>query len=134
VILVDTNVWSVATKARRETKVLNWIEAHKTELRLSPIVVAEIRFGLELPRAAERKEELQRWLAALEEEYRDQLLPFDGAAGHSLGLLLLAKPQEVKLLDTLLAAQALAHDCPIATRNVKDFEWTGVTVIDPWTA
>jgi toxin FitB len=134
VILVDTNVWSVATKSRRETKVLDWIEAHKTELRLSPIVVAEIRFGLERPQAAARKSELERWLAALEEEYRDQLLPFDSAAGHALGLLLLAKPQEAKLLDTLLAAQAIASNCPIATGNVRDFDWTGAQVIDPWSA
>lgn len=133
-ILVDTNVWSAATKAKRENRVLDWIETNKTELLLSPLVVAEIRYGLERPEAALRKAELQRWLAALEEEYRDQLLPFDTAAGHALGLLLLSKPQDAKLLDTLLAAQALSRDCPVATRNVGDFEWTGVKLIDPWQA
>jgi toxin FitB len=94
--------------------------------------VAEIRYGLERPEASAKKAGLTTWLAGLELEYRDRTLLFDAAAGHSLGLLLLAKPQDVKLLDTLLAAQALSRDWPIATRDVGDFEWTGVKLINPW--
>ena len=133
-ILVDTNVWSESTRKRADPRVADWTEANKLQLRLSPIVIAEIRFGLERPEAIMRRHDLLRWLGGLEEEYRDQLLPFDGAAGHALGQLLLRKPQEAKLLDTLLAAQALSRDCPIATRNTRDFVWTGVKLIDPWQA
>ena len=42
--------------------------------------------------------------------------------------------QETKLLDIQLAAQALSRDCPLATRNTRDFAWTGVRLIDPWQA
>jgi len=32
----------------------------------------------------------------------------------------------------MLAAIALAHSSPLATRNRSDFEPTGVELIDPW--
>jgi toxin FitB len=31
-----------------------------------------------------------------------------------------------------LAATALVHDMIVVTRNVRDFEGTGVVVVDPW--
>jgi toxin FitB len=35
-------------------------------------------------------------------------------------------------IDGLLAATALVHDLVLVTRNVADFEDTGVSVINPW--
>ena len=131
-ILVDTNVWSVSTKTRPALRVKAWLDANQDQLWLSPLVIAEIRYGLERPEAADRRAMLRAWLGGLEDGFRARTLPFDSAAGHLLGRLLLQKPQEAKLLDTLLAAQALSRDCPIATRNVRDFAWTGVTLINPW--
>ncbi|MEQ1725920.1 MAG: PIN domain-containing protein [Sphingopyxis sp.] len=131
-ILVDTNVWSVATRAQPDAHVVDWLGNHKDLLWLSPVVIAEIRYGYELLEPCVKREILIGWLAGLEDEYRERTLSFDADAGHALGRLLLQKPQEAKLLDTLLAAQALSRDCPIATRNVKDFEWAGTKVINPW--
>ncbi|MCY1378742.1 hypothetical protein D9M69_664030 [compost metagenome] len=34
--------------------------------------------------------------------------------------------------DALIAATALVHDMVVVTRNVRDFEGTGVVVVDPW--
>jgi toxin FitB len=36
-------------------------------------------------------------------------------------------------LDILIAATALAHGFTLVTRNVTDFEGTGVTLLNPWT-
>jgi toxin FitB len=36
------------------------------------------------------------------------------------------------VIDMQLAAQAEAYGATIATRNVRDFEWTGVRVVNPW--
>jgi toxin FitB len=132
VILVDTNVWSELNKPKPNKTVMAWIEENEPDLWLSPLVVAEIRYGLERPEAVAKKAGLTEWLSGLEDEYRDRTLLFDSAAGHSLGMLLLSKPQNAKLLDTLIAAQALSRDWPVATRNGDDFEWTGVKLINPW--
>jgi len=34
--------------------------------------------------------------------------------------------------DALIAATALVHGMAVVTRNVADFEPTGVTIVDPW--
>ncbi|SPZ48200.1 PilT protein domain protein [Agrobacterium tumefaciens] len=35
-------------------------------------------------------------------------------------------------IDGLIAATAIVHDLILVTRNVKDFEDTDATVINPW--
>ena len=42
----------------------------------------------------------------------------------------LGKPMQVK--DSLLAATALAHGFVLATRNRRDFEASGVEIVDPF--
>ena len=34
--------------------------------------------------------------------------------------------------DALIAATALIHNLTVVTRNIRDFEGTGVVLIDPW--
>jgi predicted nucleic acid-binding protein len=34
--------------------------------------------------------------------------------------------------DGYIAATALFHELPLATRNMKDFAHLGVTLINPW--
>lgn len=133
-ILVDTNVWSEAAKPNGARKIVQWSEDHQNQLWLSTVVIAEIRAGIENPEAQQRRAGLEVWLKRLELLNADRTLPFDTVAAYELGKLLCAKPQQNDMLDTLLAAQALSRDCPIATRNVKHFEWTGVKLIDPWRA
>ena len=95
-------------------------------------MIAEIRAGIENPESGTKRAGLEQWLQRLEFLNAERTLPFDSLAAYALGKLLLAKPQQNNMLDTLLAAQALSRDCPIATRNGKDFEWTGAKVISPW--
>ena len=133
-ILVDTNVWSETSKPNGSRKVVRWIADNKNQLWLSTIVIAEIRAGIENPDAADKRNEIEDWLATIEKVQASRTLFFDRPAAYALGKLLISKPQDKKMLDALLAAQAIAHDCPIATRNVKDFEWTGVKLINPWEA
>ena len=133
-ILVDTNVWSEASKPSGNAAVRRWLEDNRDGLWLSTIVIAEIRAGIENPAAKHRRAGLEAWLARLEDANAERTMSFDTSAAYALGALLLARTQDAKMLDTLLAAQALSRDCPIATRNTRDFEWTGVRLIDPWMA
>lgn len=45
---------------------------------------------------------------------------------------MLAGPQAPSLTDCLIAATAHEHGATLATRNVADFERTGVDVVNPW--
>lgn len=133
-IVVDTNVWSELTKDRGDARILEWLVARHQQLWLSVIVVAEIRMGLELPKAAARRDTLIRWLNGLEDTYAKRILTFDAAAAHVFGALLARRRGEATMLDLQIAAQALVRDIPVATRNIRDMSWTGVKLINPWTA
>ena len=41
-------------------------------------------------------------------------------------------PDRRNEVDALIAATALVHGLTVATRNVRDFEGTGVVVVNPW--
>lgn len=136
-ILVDTNVWSELTKPEGDCAVLAWLEANDAKLALSTLVMSEIQYGLELPRAAHKRADLILWLRGLEERYWSNVWAFDAEDARSFGRLAASvevKKRDPQVIDLQLAAQALARGAAIATRNVKDFAWTGVSVIDPWTA
>lgn len=136
-ILLDTDVWSALNRPAQYPKVVRWIEDHASQIWLSVIVIAEIRFGIQNPNAASRRIALERWLADLELGYRDRTLVFDAPAAHRFGALVGRRElerQETKLLELQIAAQALSRDCAVATWNTGDFQWTGVQVIDPWQA
>jgi len=136
VILVDTNVWSEMTKLRTDPVVEKWVIANSSQLRMSAIVLAEIRVGIENPTAAHKRAGLEIWYDQLESDYADTLLTFGANEARHFGRLIAAKKmqkQETKLLDIQIAAQALANDCAVATRNTQDFVWTGVKLINPWT-
>ena len=78
-ILVDTNVWSEQTKPHGNPAVLAWLEANDADLALSALVVAEIRFGIELPGASPKRPYLAAWLDGLESRYFGQSLQFCAA-------------------------------------------------------
>lgn len=115
--------------------IVEWIAENADDIWLSVIVIAEIRMGIENPKAVAKRAKLAQWLADLELVYVGRTLSFDSADAHIFGELIARRKlekQETKLLDLQLAAQALARDATVATGNVKDFAWTGVQLVDPW--
>ena len=131
-ILVDTNVWSELTKPNPNPRVRDFLIENDDQLWLSVVVIAEIRRGLEMPKAHHRRDGLLGWLSGLEASYITRILDFDADMAHLFGALLARRTGEATLLDLQIAAQAMARDCPLATRNVRDFAWTGVQVVNPW--
>lgn len=136
-ILVDTNVWSELTKPRGDQAVLAWLEANDDDLALSTLVIAEIHYGIELATAAPKRLALAAWLAGLEARYWGQTLPFGRASAREYGRIAArpeVKARQPQIIDMQIAAQAIEHGIPLATRNARDFEWIGLDLIDPWTA
>lgn len=134
-ILVDTNVWSELAKPQGDPDVLAWLEAHDADLALSTLVIAEIRYGIELLAAPEKRAFLAAWLDGLESRYWGQTWPFDRADAYLYGRIAAfpeVKARKPQVIDIQLAAQALARDATLATRNANDFAWTGVKLVDPW--
>jgi toxin FitB len=135
VILADTNIWGAVNRPTQNPQVCLWVAKNAPDIWLSTIVIAEIRLGIENPKAAAKRADLEQWLEDIESAHESRILAFDRDAAHVFGRLIASRKlekQETKLLDLQIAAQGIARDATVATRNVKDFAWTGVRLVNPW--
>ena len=134
-ILADSNLLSETSKLKPDRKVVAWIAARLPQLYLPTPALSELRYGCEkLPQSRKRKE-LETWLSDLLVQMNDRILSFDQKAAEAHGTLrarqnAIGKP--CPPTDSYIAAMALSLDCPVATRNVDDFQWTGVSTLNPW--
>ena len=131
--LVDANVLSEPTKPAPDSKVVEWLRRNERDLAVDPIILGEIRFGIHLLPAGQRRQRLERWFK--EGVSHIVCLPFDATAGLRWGKLLAelrAKGQALPIKDSLVAATANAHNLTVATRNVSDFKRPRVKVVNPF--
>jgi hypothetical protein len=132
-ILVDANVLSELTRPVPDPRALSWLRRHEDELVIDPVLLGEIRYGILLLPAGARRRSLQNWFDS--GISRLTCLPWDAACGLRWARLLAdlkSRGQAIALKDSLIAATALVHEVRLATRNVRDFRKTGVTVVDPF--
>lgn len=131
--LIDTDVLSALAKRRRNPNVERWIGGQRSrDLFLSVIVIGEIERGIVLQRSRDPAfaEMLASWLDQVLAVYADRILPFDLASARRWGQLSAAIGHDGA--DLQIAATALEHGLTVVTRNVSDFEPTGVSVLDPF--
>ena len=136
-IVLDTNVLSEFMRIEPETRVLAWVDAQPAmDLAISAITVAEILHGIARLPSGKRKQNLQaNAMAMFEEDFAGRILPFDAHAAVEYASLVAdceAKGWAVSMADAQIAAICRAHGAAIATRNVKDFRFSGVEVMNPW--
>lgn len=74
---------------------------------------------------------LAEWLDRVLTLYGERIVPFDLRAARHWGALKAALGNDSA--DLMIAATALENGFTVVTRNVSDFEPTGVTVVDPFT-
>ena len=135
--LIDTNVISELVRPKPDAAVLDWFANIQDDaLFLSALTLGEIRKGVEkLTRSedSQRREKLRLWL---EHDLRDwfgpRILPIGPEVADHWGRLLAQVGRPVPAIDSLLAATALHHDLRLVTRNTRDFDYTGLEVINPW--
>ena len=131
--LLDTNVISEARKRDPSTALMAWFEqVDGTRLFLSVLVIGEIRQGMERLKSRDpaRAEQIEKWLETLKRDYRERVLPVTDEVAEEWGRLNAAR--SLPVIDGLLAATASVHDLTLVTRNVVDFQGTGVRVLDPF--
>ena len=132
--LIDTDVLSELRKGPRGNEnVRVWISSvADEEMYLSVLVVGEIRRGIDVIRRrdARKAAALEHWLRRLIVDHGERLLPIDVAIADEWGRLSAARSSPVS--DTLLAATARVHGLTLATRNVRDIAWTGVSFVNPF--
>ncbi len=132
--LLDTNVISEALRPKPNRNVQKWFqEIPDDELYLSVLTLGEIRKGIAKLDNGKRKTQLVSWLDhKLPLRFGARLLPIDLTVADRWGCLLAAVDRPIPAIDSLLAATALTFNLKMVTRNIADFNVTGLEVINPW--
>ena len=137
--LLDTNIVSELRKPNCNPNVRAWSEQYPPQsFFLSTVTLAEIRFGIEKVNDPAFQQELSDWLKqVLRPWFLDRILAIDEEvilvwrrmveAGRKTGYTF-SQP------DLFIAATAVVHGLVVATRNVADFERSGVMVFNPFLA
>jgi predicted nucleic acid-binding protein len=132
--LLDTNIISELVRAKPAKAVLAWFDDVPSEaLHISVLTLGEIHKGIEQMEESARREKLRMWLEHdLVAWFDKRVLPIDVAVADRWGRLVARIGRPVPSIDSLLAATALYHELRLVTRNVKDFNYPGLDVVNPW--
>jgi len=135
--LLDTNVISELRKARKtHPNVKKWAErVPSASLYISVISVLELEIGILLidRRDKEQGAILRTWMDRhVLPTFSGRIFAIDTTVAQRCATLHVPNPRSDR--DALIAATALVHGLTVATRNVADFERTGVGVLNPWEA
>jgi len=132
--LIDTCVLSELRKRRPHPGVIAWIESRPaTSLYISVLTLGEIRKGIERLADGERKFSLLDWLETeLPRFFVGRIVPIDFEVADRWGRLVAKAGRSLPTIDSLLAATALVHDLVLVTRNVKDFSYAALKIVNPW--
>lgn len=134
--LLDTCVLSELRRPRPHPIVRRTVEGFdSSDLFVSVISVGEIAKGIALLADSPHKRALHLWLQTVERNYSDRILPVDIETSRIWGEIAAAAQKAgrpIGAIDALIAATARRHGLVVVTRNVADFEPTGVSLLNPW--
>lgn len=138
-IILDTNVLSELLRPVPAAHVEAWLSAQDGEMiYFTSVGEAELRYGLAILPTGKRQSSLATAIdEILEADFRDRILTFNRAAAHAYAAIAAerrAAGRPISQFDCQIAAIARANACAVATRNTRDFEGCGISVINPWTA
>jgi predicted nucleic acid-binding protein len=131
--LIDTVTISELRRRQRDPALMAWFARQRaTDLFLSVISIGEIERGIARQRATDPgfAGALAAWLDGVLALYGDRVLPFDLQTARRWGAVSAARGN--RGADLMIAATALEHGLTVVTRNVSDFESTGVAILDPF--
>ena len=136
-ILLDTNVLSEILRASPDPAVLDWFSRQRDdELHVSAVTQAEMLLGVMLLPQGKRRRRLDDSMHGLfESDFAGRVLPFDSTSVVHYVEIVAARRRAgrpISQFDAQIAAIALQNDASLATRNVRDFDGCGLSLINPF--
>ncbi|MDA8062993.1 MAG: type II toxin-antitoxin system VapC family toxin [Actinomycetota bacterium] len=136
-IVLDTNVISELARRAPDERVLAWVD-HQDELAVTATIVAELLYGIAgLPDGARKSRLAEGIRAIIDDELGAQPIVFDRAAASQYAEIVSTRDRigrPIGIADAQIAATCRDRGAALATRNVRDFEDVGITVVNPWIA
>jgi predicted nucleic acid-binding protein len=135
--LLDTNVVSELRPSRSRhphPQVASWAASVIAEQQyLSTIALLELQIGVLRKERTDpvQARVLRKWLEQhVLPTFASRVLPVDAEVAWRCAALMVPDPRSYR--DALIAATALVHGLTVVTRNVRDFQATGVRILNPW--
>jgi predicted nucleic acid-binding protein len=137
VIILDTNVISELARQVPDSGVLVWLDSlEMAQVATTAITAAELRYGVARLPAGLRRRELTAVIGGiLAEDFYGRILPFDERASARYADIVTGRERigrPIGVADAQIAAICRDSRATLATRNLPDFEETGIELIDPW--
>ena len=135
--LLDTCLISELVKKEPNSSVVRWLDAQDEQsFFLSVLTLGELKKGIsKLPSGAKR-DKLQAWAEHdLIERFTGRIIDIDLDPALFWGKLqgeTEQKGESLPVMDSLIAATAMAHGLIVVTHNVTDIERCRVRVFNPW--
>jgi len=135
--LFDTCVLSEGIRPMPSQKVMKWLwEIPEESIFISVLTLGELYKGIQKITDEHRAKKMTFWLEAeIIVRLGNRILPVDDDIAIAWGALCAQterKGVSRPVADSLLAATAQVHHLTVATRNVDDFLFTGISVFNPW--
>jgi predicted nucleic acid-binding protein len=134
-IFLDTNVVSETLKKAPNEAVLAWLVRYDAELALPTVTIAEIAFGIKKIRPDQRADRLEQGLSDWRRRFADRIFGLTEEAALAYGEIMGAAVRQGRGMsapDGMIAAIARVNGGRLATRNLTDFETTGLDLTSPW--
>ena len=104
-------------------------------LWLSSVVIHELDYGLQLLPAGQQKDGLSTMVSSIVSAYEDRILPLDRFGARWAARFRAQERRSGRILDlgdALIAGIARANELAVATRNMSDFQFLAIDVLNPW--
>jgi toxin FitB len=122
-------------KKPADKQVVEWYVAREAETWLSAPALAEIAFGITRLPIGKRRSGLEANLSDLRVRFGERTLTFTAVSALIYGDVMfdaLNAKHNMSVIDGQIAAIAIEQEAQLATRNVKDFRFVSVELINPW--
>ena len=134
--LLDTCVLSEFRKPAPSAKVLAWMDEQADDsLYISVLTIGELDKGICRMPPSNRKTNLAAFVDALIARFDRRILNLDTETLRRWGEMIAAlesKGRPMPVIDSLMAATALARGMTLVTRNEDDFIPAGIRVLNIW--
>ena len=134
-IFLDTNVLSESLRTSPDPTVMAWLVRHDAGLALPTVTIAEIAFGIRKILPDQRATRLEQGLSDWRHRFADRIFGLTEQAALAYGDLMGAASRQglgMSAPDGMIAAIVRVNGGRLATRNLADFQTTGLELMSPW--
>jgi tRNA(fMet)-specific endonuclease VapC len=126
---LDTNICSYILRRHPASMIERFAGLDRTQLWLSAVVAAELRFGAVKLASPRFSAAVEAWLAGFD------LRPWPVEATHHYAQMRAALEragQPVGAMDMMIAAHAMAEDSVVVTNNAREFHRVPGLAVEEW--